>query len=82
MYAALHCRWQKSERLTLSVRDTGEGIPAEMTHTIFKRYAKANAMVQGLGLGLNICSIIADKLNAEISLDESYRTGARFVFVL
>lgn len=69
-------------RLTLSVRDTGEGIPEDMAKNIFQRYAKANAMVTGSGLGLNICSVIAEKLHATIDLDTTYKTGARFVFIL
>lgn len=69
-------------RLTFSVTDTGEGIPPEIGNNIFQRYRKANAGVQGSGLGLHICSIIAEKLNAEIKLDQSYSNGARFVFVL
>lgn len=73
---------ENTGRVTLSVRDTGGGIPEEKAKDIFKRYTKANAMVMGSGLGLNICSMIADKLRADIYLDESYKTGARFVFVL
>lgn len=69
-------------RLTFSVTDTGAGIPAEMQQDIFQRYKKANAMVQGSGLGLNICSIIAEKLNGEVKLDTSYTNGARFLFIL
>ena len=70
-------------RLTFSVTDTGEGIPADQRKDIFNRYKKANGnSVQGSGLGLNICSLIAEKLNGEVKLDESYTTGARFLFVL
>ena len=69
-------------RLTFSVTDTGEGILPELRDNIFERYKKANACVQGSGLGLHICSIIAEKLHAEIKLDKSYTNGARFVFVL
>lgn len=69
-------------RLTFSVTDTGEGIPVDERHDIFKRYKKANNCIKGSGLGLNICSTIADKLGGEVKLDESYNNGARFVFIL
>ena len=69
-------------RLTFSVTDTGDGIPADKAKDIFKRYIKANNLVQGSGLGLHICCTIANKLGAEIKLDESYTDGARFLFIL
>jgi len=69
-------------RLTFSVTDTGEGIPADKAKDVFQRFKKLNDRVQGSGLGLNICSVIAEKLNGEVSLDTSYTNGARFLFVL
>lgn len=69
-------------RLTFSVTDTGEGIPAEQAKDIFERYKKANNCVQGSGLGLHICSIIAEKLGAKVMLDQNYTTGARFLFIV
>lgn len=69
-------------RLTFSVTDTGEGVPAETAKDIFERYKKANNNVQGSGLGLHICSIIAQKLGAEIKLDQTYTDGARFLFII
>ena len=68
--------------ITLSVTDTGEGIPVGQSKEIFKRYKKANHLVQGSGLGLHICCTIAKKLGAEIKLDESYTNGARFLMIL
>ena len=43
---------------------------------------KANNLVQGSGLGLHISCTIANKLGAEIKLDESYTDGARFLLIL
>lgn len=79
----LHCSTTENPgRLTFSVTDTGEGIPSDMAENIFERYKKLNENVQGSGLGLNICSIIAEKLNGEVKLDTSYNNGARFLFIL
>lgn len=69
-------------RLTFSVADTGTGIPPEMAKDFFERYKKLDDNVQGSGLGLHICSIIADRLGAEVKLDQTYTQGARFLFIL
>lgn len=69
-------------RLTFSVADTGIGVSKDIAKDVFERYKKADDNTQGSGLGLNICKTIADKLGAEIKLDETYTGGARFVFVL
>lgn len=34
------------------------------------------------GLGLNICKTIADKLGAVVTLDTSYKNGARFLLIM
>jgi len=69
-------------KLTISVRDTGTGIPVDMVNDIFNRYKKADENVQGSGLGLNICSVLAEKLGGQVMYDKSYSGGARFIFVL
>lgn len=69
-------------RLTFSVTDTGSGVSKDIAKDVFERYKKADDETQGSGLGLHICKTIADKLGAEIKLDETYTGGARFVFIL
>lgn len=69
-------------KLSFSVTDTGTGVPEDKMDTIFDRFTKLDQFTQGSGLGLNICSMIADKLGGEVFLDKSYRRGARFVFVI
>lgn len=78
-------KFSKSENpgmATFSVEDTGTGVPADQADNIFQRFTKLDAFVQGSGLGLNICSVIADKLHGEVKLDTSYTGGARFVFIV
>lgn len=53
-----------------------------MAKDIFERYKKLDGNVQGSRLGLHICSIIADRLGAEVKLDQTYTKGARFLFIL
>ncbi|MBO4488019.1 MAG: HAMP domain-containing histidine kinase [Bacteroidaceae bacterium] len=66
--------------LTLSVTDTGTGIPADQADNIFERFTKLDDFVQGTGLGLNICHTIAQMLNGRVWLDTTYTDGARFCF--
>lgn len=79
----LHCSTTEHPgKLTFSVTDTGEGVPADKADIIFNRFTKLNQFSQGSGLGLNICQMIAQKLGGEVYLDKSYTDGARFVFVI
>ena len=49
---------------------------------IFERFSKLDEFKQGVGLGLDICRIIAQKLGGTIDIDPKYTAGARFVFSL
>ncbi|MCQ2236964.1 MAG: HAMP domain-containing histidine kinase, partial [Bacteroidales bacterium] len=72
---------EKPGYLTLSVTDTGIGVPADKAEIIFERFEKLNIFSQGSGLGLAICKLIADMLKGDVRLDTSYTGGgARFVF--
>ena len=66
--------------ITLSVTDTGKGVPADKAGTIFQRFEKLDSFKEGTGIGLNICALIADGLKGEVKLDQSYAGGARFLF--
>lgn len=68
--------------ITFTVSDTGCGIPEEKQKLIFGRFEKLDDFHQGLGLGLNICALIANMLNASIGVDPDYHDGARFYFSL
>lgn len=71
------------KRVRISVTDTGKGVPPEKQSAIFKRFEKLDDYKPGVGLGLSICSIIAEHLSGPdtIFLDSTYTTGARFVFI-
>ena len=69
--------------ITFSVTDTGEGVPADKAEVIFDRFEKIDSFVQGTGLGLNICKMIAQRLNGVVKLDTTHTgKGARFVFIV
>lgn len=71
---------QTNKQVIFSVTDTGIGIPAEKAEAIFERFEKLNSFVQGTGLGLHICRLIAHMLKGEVMLDTSYKKGAKFIF--
>ena len=61
------------------VIDNGIGIPAAYLDSIFEIFIKApNAGSKGTGLGLATCKKIADKLNAEISVESEEGVGSIF----
>ena len=68
--------------LILSVQDSGSGIPADQAEHIFERFVKLDTFKSGLGLGLPLCRIIANRLCGSIRLDADYKDGARFVVTL
>lgn len=84
-HGSIHLHCSTSERqgyLTFSVADTGIGVAPEKMDYIFKRFNKLDDFKQGAGLGLSICTIIADRLNGLIYIDKNYTGGARFVFAI
>ena len=68
--------------MTFSVTDTGIGIPLDKQKDIFERFMKLDDFHQGTGLGLNICSLIAEKLGGEVGIDPTYTNGSRFLLKL
>ena len=67
------------EELTLTVEDTGCGIPTNEREHIFERFFKLDSFKTGLGLGLPLCRSIATRLGGSIQFDSEYHNGARFV---
>lgn len=79
----VHCELSTDRNhLLVSVTDTGQGIAKEQQQKIFEGFYKADSFQQGIGLGLAVSKKIASKLGGELTLDESYTEGARFVLSL
>ena len=70
------------DELKLTVEDTGCGIPETEAEHIFERFVKLDSFKEGIGLGLPLCRVIIARLGGTISLDTSYKEGARFVIRL
>ncbi|WP_294480216.1 sensor histidine kinase KdpD [uncultured Bacteroides sp.] len=72
---------ESKKELSIYVRDTGPGINIELKEKIFERFYKVDDFAQGAGLGLSLCSILAERLGARIYLDDNYYEGCLFVLV-
>ncbi len=68
------------KQVHISVTDTGCGIPKEKQSSVFQRFEKLDDYKPGAGLGLSICTLIADRLNGTFAIDPTYENGARFIF--
>lgn len=73
---------KQRETITFTVTDTGTGIPQGMEEKIFERFVKIDPTAQGSGLGLYIGRLLANMLGGSLTLDSSYRTGARFILTI
>ncbi len=64
------------------VTDTGIGIPEGQEENIFARFKQLDPSVSGCGLGLYISRLLARLQGGSLSVDMSYRKGARFILSL
>lgn len=65
--------------ISFIVEDTGSGIPADKTETVFDQFNKLDEFSQGTGMGLTLCRTIIQKLNGKIFVDTSYSGGCRMI---
>jgi PAS domain S-box-containing protein len=70
-----------TERLIITVKDQGIGIPDEDKQHLFERFFRAGnaANIQGTGLGLNIVKKYVELLNGEISYSSVLNEGTTFI---
>lgn len=68
--------------VTISVTDTGCGIPEDKREWVFERFTKANEFIQGSGLGLYLSKLIILRMNGKIWVDPEYTQGARILFTI
>lgn len=75
-----------SNRIRVSVRDYGAGIPQRDQHKIFQRFADMSnsdrSSKGGTGLGLSICKAIIDSLGGTIEFQTVEGRGTTFTFTL
>jgi signal transduction histidine kinase len=66
--------------VTVAVRDSGCGIPAEIAADLFKPFFSTKA--QGMGLGLSICRSIVEYHQGELTGASDPGGGSTFRFTL
>jgi len=66
------------DRLMLEVADTGSGISVDSLTRIFDPFFSLKGPGKGYGLGLAICSTLAESLGGAITVQSKEREGSRF----
>jgi PAS domain S-box-containing protein len=79
----VHSEVTKDHRLTITVADTGCGIPREHHDKVFEKFHRAPSSVhEGSGLGLAITRKLVELQGGTISLDSEPGRGSRFLVSL
>jgi K+-sensing histidine kinase KdpD len=79
----IQCRLLKDQRkIILSVIDEGKGIPDVEKKKIFEKFYRIGneetRTAKGTGIGLYLCSKIAEDHNADIRVTDNHPSGANF----
>jgi signal transduction histidine kinase len=72
--------------LSITVEDTGIGIPKNQLETIFEEFAQVDtksdihetSLTRGTGLGLSICKMLVEQQHGTITVDSTQRIGSSF----
>ena len=72
----------EAETLTVSIKDSGKGIPEEEIPKIFTAGYTTKGVGVGTGLGLAICTKIIEKHNGKIIVNSEVDKGSEFVITI
>ena len=79
-------RYDTEIALSIAVKDTGIGIPADKISGIFESFTQADDQITrrfgGTGLGLAISQLLAREMGGEIDVTSAFGDGSCFVFSL
>ena len=79
-------RDEENVHFTVSVADTGIGIPEAVLPKMFEKFVQADGSYsrkyEGTGLGLAICKDIVDLMGGDIQAESELGNGSRFFFSL
>ena len=73
-----------ANQLTVTISDTGAGIPQELVSTMFSRGNRRYAPGQnrGTGMGLYLCQLLTELHGGSISVSSEQGSGTEFVITL
>ncbi len=72
----------ETDRVHVSVRDTGGGIPEMLRGRLFQKFSPGNQVGRGSGLGLAFCRMAVEAHGERIWLEHTGPEGSTFVFTL
>ena len=74
----INCSLENAD-IIISVSNTGAKIPVEARDHIFIPFTKLDSFTEGIGLGLTLSRHIAHQLGGDITYDDIYDNGTRFI---
>ena len=74
--------WAESDRVVISVTDTGCGIPDHLKKRIFEPFVTTRDRDGGTGLGLSLCADIVRRHGGDIRLYSTLGQGSQFEVIL
>ena len=74
----INCSLENAD-IIISVSNTGAKIPVEARDHIFIPFTKLDSFTEGIGLGLTLSRHIAHQLGGDITYDDTYDNGTRFI---
>ena len=74
----INCSLENAD-IIISVSNTGAKIPVEARDHIFIPFTKLDSFTEGIGLGLSLSRHIAHQLGGDITYDDTYDNGTRFI---
>lgn len=73
---------RKDDMVSITVSDTGKGIPKEDHERIFKSFEQAKPMATGTGLGLSISKKLVELHGGSIYVESTPNIGSKFIFTI
>ena len=69
-------------KIRISIKDNGQGIPAEQQRRVFDPFFTTKAAGKGTGLGLSVSFSIIEKMGGTITLESKKSEGSIFNITL
>ncbi len=76
----------KDKFITVTIEDSGSGIPKEFQEKIFEKFTQVTAInsdnIRSTGLGLTFCKLAVEAHGGSINVDSKLKKGSTFKFTL